>query len=172
MHPSPSRLSSLAPRLKGPPSPARRKSWPQRGLPVRAGAALDDDARRAALSLGASLPLRSDRIVVLDPMIGAQIIYLPPGGDRESHLAAVLAEITLRIRQPRDGFYIDLRGGGYAGLTASPGAISPAAGLTAAAGVGYRSEHLELGAEARAMWEQGGGAGDNFIVLGVGTWRF
>lgn len=157
------------------PAPGRTPEAPgprRFGVGLRLGAALADESWRAAVSLGARYSLRSDRLIVVNPIIGAQLLYLPPGGDLETHVAAAVAELGLRIQQPLRGFYGDVRAGAYAGLELPTAASGPEAepsaigGFTGALGGGYRWERIEIGAEARGLV----GAGpDHFMILGVGS---
>jgi hypothetical protein len=151
-------------------------SGPRRfGLEFRAGAAFSEEGWRFATGIGARYSLRSDTAIVWNPIVGAHLVYLPTSGDRVSHIAATIAELGLRIQQPLEGFYFDVRAGAYVGLEA-PGPRAPStestsavAGFTPAAGLGYRSERLSVGAEARGFV----GAGpDQFLILGAGAWHW
>ena len=149
---------------KAPAEPARRF-----GLSGMVGAAASDQGWRAAIDLGVQYSLRRGKLLIVDPIIGAHLLYLPPG-DGAGHMAAALAEIGLRIRQPRQGFYVDARVGGYAGFEL-PGDSSPSVvgGFTAAAGAGYRWERVEIGAQTRIL--AGAGSSAQVVVIGGGiTW--
>lgn len=142
------------------------------GIDLRAGAGLTEEGWQAALSVGGRYALRSDQFIVINPTIGAQLLYLPSSGDRTTHMAAAIADIGVRFQQPLRGVYADLRAGAYAGFEvpgseAPPGAeTSFAGGFTGAFGLGYRWEHFELGAEARGLV---GAGSDRLLILGVGT---
>jgi hypothetical protein len=153
-----------------PPPPAKTaEAEPARrfGFTAMGGAAASDQGWRAAIDLGAQYSLRRDKLIVVDPLIGAHLLYLPAGGDA-GHMAAALAEIGLRIREPRQGFFVDARLGGYAGFELPPASSASAVGgFMAAVGAGYRWERIELGAQGRALI----GAGSQIVVIGAGvTW--
>jgi hypothetical protein len=169
-YPGPPALEQPAPAGSTPatpgttPTPARRSA-----LELRGGVSLPEGERSAAFSLGARYSLRPDQAIVFNPLLGAQLLYLPAAGDRTTHLAAAIGEIGLRIQQPVRGLYFDVRTGGYVGLEL-PGA-DVEAGLTGAVGFGFRWERLELGAEARGMLDLTGNR-DRVIVVGAGAIRF
>ena len=146
------------------PTPQRRSA-----LELRGGVSLPEGERTAAFALGARYSLRSDQTIVFNPLLGAQLLYLPAAGDRTTHLAAAIGEIGLRIQRPVRGVYFDVRTGGYVGLEL-PGA-DVEAGLTGAIGFGYRWERFELGAEARGLLDLTGDR-DRVIVVGAGAIRF
>jgi hypothetical protein len=79
------------------------------------GFSLDADARSAALGIGLRYSLRQSRAIIWNPILGARVLCLPPGGDREAHIAGVILEAGLRIQQPVGGFYFDVRAGAFAG---------------------------------------------------------
>lgn len=162
-----------------PPTPTEpgretRATGPKRfGVEVRAGAAWSDESWRAAVGLGMRYSLRPDRAVIWNPTLGAHLVYLPTSGDRVSHIAATIAELGLRLQQPLKGFYVDVRAGGYVGLevpgSGSTGKTQVIGGFTPALGLGYHSERLSIGAEARGFV----GAGpDQFVIVGVGAWHW
>jgi hypothetical protein len=147
------------------------------GLAARGGAAIDPAQAQAAIALGARYSLRADRLIVVNPTIGAQLLYLPSTTNTAEHVAAAVGELGLRIQQPLTGFYGDVRAGGFVGLAVPPAAARPGepaaeprfeAGFSGAVGAGYRWERIELGAEARTLL----GTGPNrFLVLGAVTFR-
>jgi len=156
------------------PAPSAGEPSPRRfGVELRAGAAFSEESWRAAIDLGMRYSLRSDRAIIVNPVFGAHLIYLPTSGDHVSHIAAAIAEFGLRLQQPLEGFYADIRAGGYVGLEV-PGvgsADEPQAigGFTPALGLGYHSERLSIGAEGRGFV----GAGpDQFVIVGVGAWHW
>lgn len=130
-----------------------------------------------AISLGLRYSLRPDRMIVVNPIVGARLLYLPSAEAGGAHLVAALAEAGLRFQNVR-GLYFDTRIGVYAGINI-PGSgarppfstVSAQAGGTAALGLGYRwGEHVEVGAEVRDLV---GSMGTNHVViLGGGAWHF
>ncbi len=156
------------------PAPTAGEPSPRRfGVELRAGAAFSDEGWRAAVDLGMRYSLRSDRAIVWNPIFGTHLVYLPSSGDRVSHIAAAIAELGVRIQQPLEGFYADIRAGGYAGLRVpGPGSAEKTeaiGGFTPALGLGYHSERLSIGAEGRGFV----GAGPNqFVIVGVGAWHW
>ncbi len=144
------------------------------GLEIRGGVSQPTGAARIALGLGTRYSLRSDQLIILNPTIGAQLVFLPSTGPTSEHVAVAIAELGLRIQQPLTGVYGDLRAGGFVGI-GLPGAAGTGAGPRAvggfagAAGVGYRWERIELGVEGRALL---GPSDSQFIVLGSGALRF
>lgn len=153
-----------------PPPAKTAEPAPRRfGLTGMAGAAVSDQTWRGALDLGLRYSLRSDRFLVIDPTIGAHILYLPAGGGA-GHVAAAIAEVGVRIRQPRQGFFVDAHAGGYGGFEIAgdkPGQTTGAVGgFTAALGAGYRWERVELGAQGRALV---GGASSQVVIIGAGV---
>jgi hypothetical protein len=172
-----SRASAAGPGEEG--LPARRF-----GLELTGGVGFTPStgALGAAVDLGARFALRSDRLIVFNPLIGAHLVYLPPTGSNADHVAAAIGEVGLRIQQPLQGVYVDVRAGGFVGLSVptatGPGATGPTAGgpsfergATGQVGIGYRWERVELGASARGMFELGAGP-DRVIVLGGGAVSF
>jgi hypothetical protein len=141
------------------------------GLNLGGGLSLAEGELSAGLSLGARLSLRSDQAVVFNPLIGLNLLYVPPVGDRTTHLAAAIAEIGLRVQQPLRGAYLDVRAGGYIGLQLPTPEPEIEGGPTGAIGLGYRWERLEVGAEARWLHDVGSST-DRFIILGVGGISF
>jgi hypothetical protein len=141
------------------------------GLEIGAGVVLPEGQRSAALSLGTRFSLRSDQAIILNPLIGARLLYLPAVGDRSTHLAAAIGEVGLRVQQPLRGVYLDLRAGGYVGLELPTPGPRVEGGPTGAIGLGYRWERLELGAEARWLRDVETGT-DRFILVGAGGIRF
>ncbi len=161
------------PKPKAAPAPSPAPSPRRFGLEPRLGAALSDDGWRAAIGIGARYSLRSDRAIVWNPIFGAHLIYLPTSGDRVSHIAAAVAEFGIRIQQPLEGFYFDVRTGGYVGIevpgagsTESTGAVG---GFTPALGLGYHSERFSIGAESRGFV---GGGPNQLVILGAGAWHW
>ncbi|MCC6444417.1 MAG: DUF4157 domain-containing protein [Armatimonadetes bacterium] len=153
------------------PSRAAPMGAPQRfGLELRGGASLGEDEKRAAVSLGLRVSLRPDRMVVFNPFIGAQLLYLPPGGNREEHLASAIGEIGLRIQQPLRGFYMDVRTGGAIGVALPSLGPRVEGGFTGAFGFGYRWENIEIGAEARGILNKEGS--DRLIIVGAAGFDF
>jgi hypothetical protein len=175
--------SFAAPPTVGDPFEARAESGAadtagerRLGIEIRGGVSLDPGAARLAASLGARYSLRSDRILVLNPTIGAQLLFLPAGGPNTEHVAAAIAEVGLRLQRPLTGIYGDVRAGGFVGVGVPTAPRADASteprlsgGFSGALGAGYRWERLELGAEGRALV---GSDGTRFMVLGVGTLRF
>jgi hypothetical protein len=145
------------------------------GLELRGGVSLDPAIARAALGLGLRYSLRANQMIVVSPMIGAHLLYLPSTGATSSHVAAAIAEVGVRLQQPVRGFYGDIRAGGFIGLNLAPAETAPGmepqvtGGFSGAAGGGYRWERLELGIEGRALL---GSDRSRVLLLGVGTIRF
>ncbi len=140
------------------------------GLELRGGGSLLEGQRSAAIGLGARFSLRSDRVIIWNPLIGAHLLYLPATGDRTTHLAAAIGEVGLRVQQPVRGVYLDVRGGGYVGLELPTPGTKVEGGFTGAVGLGYRWERVELGAEARGML--GINSPDRVMIMGVGSISF
>lgn len=138
------------------------------GLEIRGGASLGEGEQSAAIALGARYSLRSDRLIILNPIIGAHLLYLPPGGDRTTHIAGAIGEVGLRIQQPLRGIYLDVRTGGYVGLDLPTPSPRVEGGFTGSLGLGYRTERIEIGAEARGLI----GSGDTNRVMVMGNLGF
>ncbi|GLR87967.1 eCIS core domain-containing protein [Bradyrhizobium iriomotense] len=119
-----------------------------------AGGDVSPRAQRLAAALGGQVSLRTGEYVVFNPVIGVNLLYLPSNANNPSTLEAATADIGLRIQQPLKGLYFDVSAGGFAGFDIDP-ARDPSSkftkGVTATAGVGWRWQHLELGAQARAL---------------------
>lgn len=154
-----------------PPAGAASTSVPARraGLELRGGISLPEGERTAAFALGGRISLRSNQAVIFNPLLGAQLLYLPAVGDRSTHLAAALGEIGLRIQQPTRGVYFDVRTGGYVGVELPGAAVE--AGLTGELGFGYRWERLELGVAARGLLDLASDR-NRVLILGAGAIRF
>lgn len=151
------------------------RSGSRLGLELRGGASFEPATTRAAIGLGLRIALRSDQMVVINPGLGAHLLYLPGGGPSAGHVAAALGEIGVRIQQPLRGFYGDVRAGGFVGIALpapdrGPGTgAEVVGGLSGSVGAGYRWERLELGVEGRALI---GTDASRVTVLGVGSLRF
>ena len=144
---------------------------------MTAGGTLDKDAQSAAVGIGVRYSLRPSSAIIWNPVLGAQFLYLPPGGNREAHVAAAILEVGLRVQQPVKGFYVDVRGGGYAGFrTAEPAdgddGTTFQGGLTGSIGSGYRINDFEIGASVRGLKALTPTSRDHVMVLGVGAYRF
>lgn len=153
-----------------PKAPVHSPAAPRFGAGLSLGGALSGEGWRAAIDLGLRYSLRRDRVIVIDPTVGAHLLYLPSGGDRLSHIATAIAEFGVRVQQPLHGLYVDVHAGVYAGVQiptgAAPQGVTPIGGVTGALGAGYRWERLSLGAQARGL----AGAGPSQVVIvGVGT---
>lgn len=117
-----------------------------------AGADLTTGEQRFAAALGGKVSLRTGEFVVFNPVIGFNLLYLPASSVNPSHLLAATADVGVRLQQPLSGFYFDVGLGGYAGFDIDPKREEPtqaAGGLTGVAGLGWRWQRLELGAETR-----------------------
>lgn len=171
---TPDRHSCVGVPATSAPTPTAPEPSPRRlGLEFRAGVTVADEGWRAAIDLGMRYSLRSDRVIVWNPVVGASLVYLPSSGDRVSHIAAAIVEFGLRVQQPLEGFYLDVRAGGYAGIRVpgrgSTGETQAIGGFTPSLGLGYHSERLSIGAEGRGLV----GAGPNqFVIVGVGAWHW
>ncbi|MFL6201388.1 MAG: DUF4157 domain-containing protein [Thermoanaerobaculia bacterium] len=154
-------------RYTAPPSTtAPRPLDPRWSISASAGTELRPAAERFAGVLGGRYSLRSGQLVVFNPVIGLNALYLPSGA-RPEHLAAATVDLGLRIQQPLRGVYFDVTGGGLAGFTVdAAGGTRPTAGLTGSASIGYRWERIELGAEARGLLPLTSGDSGSVLVLG------
>jgi len=144
-------------------------------LSAAAGAEVTPDAYRFASALSGRVSLRTGEYVVFNPVIGLNLLYLPPSDFNPSHLLAATADIGLRIQQPLEGFYLDVSAGGYAGFDIDPSRTSPAAftgGVTGAAGLGWRFQHIELGAETRALVPEADFDRTQVLIFGRAAVRF
>jgi hypothetical protein len=140
-----------------------------------AGGGVTAGAPRLAARLGGQVSLRTGEYLVFNPVIGFNLLYLSPGADNPATLAAATAEIGARIQQPLKGLYFDVSVGGYAGFDIDAGrdpATRFTGGATAAAGVGWRWQRFELGAEARAIVPDADIDRTQVVVLGHAALRF
>jgi len=148
------------------------KRW---SISAAAGADVTPNAQRFGAALGGRVSLRTGELVVFNPQIGLNLLYLPSSDANPSHLLAATADIGLRIQQPLKGFYFDVSAGGFAGFDVDPkreATTEPTGGFTAAAGAGWRWQHLEVGAEARALMPGADVDRTNVLVFGRAAWRF
>ena len=121
-------------------------------LSASLGTELEPDLRRLAGLIGGQLSLRTGSHVVFNPRIGLHLLHITEPNDEAGRLSAAMLDLGLRIQQPLRGAYLDVEAGGFEGFKAEPGGPSEATGgLTLGAGVGWRWERLELGAEARTL---------------------
>lgn len=137
-----------------PPAAAAAAQAPRWSFSGALGAGVTPGAPRLAAALGGQVSLRTGEYVVFNPVIGFNLLYLSPSADSPASFAAATAELGLRIQQPLKGLYFDVSGGGYAGFDIDPRrdrAAQFTGGPTAAAGVGWRWQRFELGAQARAL---------------------
>jgi len=119
--------------------------------------------------IGIRRSLRSDALVVFNPVIGLNLLY-GPAANRPGNFGAALAEIALRIQQPVHGAFLDVAGGGFVGFETEPARAT--AGLGAALGAGWRWERLEVGVEARALFPLTAGDSTRVLVTARGAWRW
>jgi hypothetical protein len=159
-----------------PPAGAARapedKRW---SISAAAGGDVTPDAQRLALALGGRVSLKADELLVFNPMVGFNLLYLPSSSSDASHLLAATADVTARIQQPLSGFYFDVSAGGFAGFDIDPKretATEFAGGLTGALGAGWRWEHLDVGAEARTLVPEADFGRTNVLDFGRAAWRF
>jgi len=140
------------------------------------GGTLDANARSAAVGIGLRYSLRPSRAIIWNPILGAHVLYLPPGGDREAHVAAAILEAGLRIQQPVEGFYFDVRAGAFAGFrTREPGEdedVYLQGGVTGSLGAGYRIGDFELGVSVRDLLGLSAPGRNDVMIFGVGAYRF
>ena len=144
-------------------------------ISAAAGAEITPDAYRFASALSGRVELCTGEFVVFNPMIGLNLMYLPPSDFNASHLAAATADIGLRIQQPLEGFYFDVAAGGYVGFDIDSGrteATEFTGGPTGALGLGWRFRRLEIGPEARALIPEGDFERTQVLVFGRAAWRF
>jgi Domain of unknown function (DUF4157) len=130
-----------------------------------AGADVTPKAQRFAAALGGRLSLRPDELVVFNPQIGVNLLYLPSSDSNPRPL--LTAELGLRIRQPLKGFYFDVSAGGFTDID-----FKSTRGLTGAVGAGFRWQQVELGAEARALVPGADFDRNEVLVFGRVAWRF
>jgi hypothetical protein len=148
------------------------KRW---SISAAAGADVTPNAQRFGAALGGRVSLRTGELVVFNPQIGLNLLYLPSSDANPSHLLAATADLGLRIQQPLKGFYFDVSAGGFAGFDVDPkreATTEITGGFTAAAGAGWRWQHLEVGAEARALMPGADLDRTNVLVFGRAAWRF
>lgn len=150
-----------------------KKRW---SISAAAGGDVTPDAQRLAFALGGRYSIHADEALIFNPAIGFNLVYLPSSSFNASHLIAATADLTARIQQPLSGFYFDVSAGGFAGFDIDPKRDPTAGftgGFTGALGAGYRTKHVDFGAEARAL-VPGGGDFDhnNVLVFGRAAWRF
>jgi|GEM_PF-3382163 len=153
-------------------APPAEKRW---SISAAAGGDVTPDAQRLALALGGRFSLRSDQALIFNPAIGFNLVYLPSSSFNSSHLLAATGDVTARIQQPLSGFYFDISAGGYAGFDIDPKRETTTeftGGLTAAAGLGWRFERVEVGAEVRALVPEAEFDRTNVLVFGRAAWRF
>ncbi len=140
-----------------------------------AGADVTPDAYRFASMLSGRVSLNTGEFVVFNPVIGFNLLYMPPTDFNASHLVAATADLGLRIQQPLEGFYFDVAAGGYAGFDIDPSRGEPAeftGGPTGAVGLGWRFRRIEIGPEARALVPEGDFNRTQVLVFGRAAWRF
>jgi hypothetical protein len=151
------------------PAAPPAKEAPRWALSAAIGAGLTPGVPQFAAALGGQVSLRTGEYVVFNPVIGFNLLTLPSTDNNSSTLAAATADIGLRIQQPLEGFYADVSAGGWAGFDINAGR-DPAAqftgGPTAAAGLGWRWQRLELGAQARALVPETDFDRTKLVVLG------
>jgi len=148
------------------------KRW---SISAASGGDVTPDAQRLAFALGSRVSLTADELMVFNPAIGFNLIYLPSSSFNASHLLAATADVTARIQQPLSGFYFDVSAGGFAGFDIDPKretTVEPTGGLTGALGVGWRWEHFDVGAETRALVPEAEFDRSNVLVFGRAAWRF
>lgn len=169
----PSAALEPAPTVPGTTAPATTD--PRWSISAQAGAEVTPNAYRFASALSGRVSLRTGEYVVFNPVIGLNLLYLPPSDFNPTHLAAAAADIGLRIQQPLEGFYFDVTAGGYAGFDIDPARASPAAltgGVTASTGLGWRFQRLEIGAEARALVPEAEFDRTQVLIFGRAALRF
>jgi hypothetical protein len=144
-------------------------------ISAAAGADVTPGAERFAAALGGRVSLGTGEFVIWNPTIGLNLLYLPSSSANPSNLLAATADLGLRIQQPLEGFYFDVSAGGFAGFDIDP-SREPSAeltgGLTGAAGLGWRWQHLELGAGTRALVPEADFDRTQVLVFGRLALRF
>jgi hypothetical protein len=168
-----------APAGERPADPAAQPRDSRWTLSLGAGADVTPGAYRFASALSGRVSLRTGEFVVFNPIIGLNLLYLPPSDANPAHLMAATADVGLRIQQPLQGFYFDVAAGGYGGFeldpTRTPGgspAPTPTGGLTGMAGLGWRFRPLEIGVEARALVPEAMFDRTQVLVFGRAALRF
>ncbi|MEF8817576.1 MAG: DUF4157 domain-containing protein [Salinibacter sp.] len=128
---------------------------------------------RALAGMGAEVSLRPDSIVVFNPLIGLNLLYVPGTKVTSEDLFAASVDVALRVQKPVEGAYLDVSGGGFVGFDAEskrrPGFVG---GLGAALGAGYRWQRLEVGAEVGGRFPLTESDPNRLLVLGRVGLRF
>lgn len=171
---------ALVPMATQPAAPSEKTTvktpkGPGWSISAAAGGDVTPDAQRLAYTLGGRVSLSADELVVFNPMLGFNLLYLPSSSFNESHLVAATTELGARLQQPLSGFYFDVSAGGFAGFDIDPKRETTTeitGGFTGAAGVGWRFQNLDVGAEARALVPEGDFDRTNVLVFGRAAWRF
>lgn len=140
------------------------------------GGRLLDDTRRFASLIGSQVSLRTGEVVVWNPVIGLNVLYVPGMAEDRAHLAAAVLDVGLRIQQPVEGLYFDILGSGFVGFEAETGAETRfTGGVGAGLGAGWRWDRIELGASARGLLpleEAPALDRGTLLILGQGAVRF
>jgi hypothetical protein len=170
-------LVPMATQPSAPPAATTIKAprGPGWSISAEAGGDVTPDAQRLAFALGGRVSLKADELVVFNPMLGFNLLYLPSSSFNASHVLAATTELGARVQQRFSGFYFDVSAGGYAGFDIDPERETTTeitGGLTGAAGVGWRFQHLDVGAEARALVPEADFDRTNVLVFGRAAWRF
>ena len=162
-----------------PAADAARNPDSRWSLSLGAGADVTPGAYRFASALSGRVSLRTGEFVVFNPIIGLNLLYLPPSDANPAHLMAATADVGLRIQQPLQGFYFDVAAGGYGGFeldpTRTPGGSptpTPTGGLTGTVGLGWRFRPLEIGVETRALVPEAMFDRTQVLVFGRAALRF
>jgi hypothetical protein len=154
------------------PKTSKGPGWTISGA---AGGDVTPDAQRLAFALGGRVSLRSDELVVFNPMLGFNLLYLPASSFNASHLIAATGEVGARFQRRFSGFYFDVSAGGFAGFDIDPKRETTTdftGGLTGAVGAGWRWQNLDVGVETRALVPEADFDRTNVLVFGRAAWRF
>lgn len=113
---------------------------------------VDSDTARFVGALSGRYSFGAGEFMVFAPGIGFHLIYLSPSESDPHHVAAVTTEFAGRFHLPLAGTFVDVGGGGYAGVDIGEytGRVEAEAGLSAFAGVGWQWRALQVGPEFRA----------------------
>ena len=108
---------------------------------------------QALTGLRSRFSIREGPLVIFNPIIGLNVLYGAPSDLTPQDFALAMIDLGLRIQQPVEGFYFDLNAGAYAGFEApSAPEARGTAGFTAAVGLGWRWQRVEVGPEVRALF--------------------
>ena len=147
--------------VSGDVAPPEATADPDAGLSLGASAGVgvgnssgfDAATARFAGSISARYSFGAGEFGVFSPGIGFGILYLSPSEADPWHVAAVSAEFAGRFHLPPEGLFVDVGAGGFLGLDIDrfSDEVSPNAGLSGFAGIGWRWQPIEIGPELRAQ---------------------